>query len=275
MIRSILILLKISLALAILTLTTASITLNSPPQGESQPANHNQKSQNTKPDSPDSPVIAFAPSKDYIPPQSPTTEERNESIYTNEAKPYRWAEILESIMVIATLVLAVVGVITARAAWINAQAIINSERAWIHGDFVGRRIKVGTTRCSLIITNQGKTPAQLLGYEVWHGLLNEGTPFSKERLSGHFTESKLIFVGGGQSETLRDNFILEDLFVMASGETPASSGILRGALYITIKYQDVIFERERRKEHHTSFVYICDLPAGESIQRIAEYNDYT
>lgn len=156
----------------------------------------------------------------------------------------------------------------------NAKALIASERAWLHGDLVKREILTGVTpRYSLVVTNQGKTPAQVLGYDVWHGLLTEGAPFSKDRLQ-HFSESKEISIGGNQTETLRDDFNLDDFFTFESGDTASSRGIPKGAVCIAIRYADVVTEGPQKRQHQTSFVYECDLFLAR-ITRIAQYNEYT
>jgi hypothetical protein len=162
---------------------------------------------------------------------------------------------------------------SAEAALLNAQAVIDSERAWIHADFISREI-IGVTRYSLVITNQGKTPAQVFGYHIWHGLLTEGVPFAKEKLTTHFTEESHVFIGGGQTMTLRDDFRLEDLFMLEDLTPAASAGFPQGAFCVTVNYGDVVTEKAKREEHHTSLVYFVNLTFS-TLTRIAQYNDYT
>ena len=139
------------------------------------------------------------------------------------------------------------------AAQENAKALIASERAWIHADFTGREIMAGVTHYSLVITNQGKTPAQVFGYHVWHGLLTEGVPFAKEMLTTHFSEDSHVFIGGGQTTTLRDDFRLDDLFTLENLTPAASAGFPQGAFCVTVNYGDVVTPKAKRQEHHTSF----------------------
>ncbi len=162
---------------------------------------------------------------------------------------------------------------SAEAALLNAQAVIDSERAWIHADFISREI-IGTTRYSLVITNQGKTPAQVFGYHIWHGLLTEGVPFVKDKLTSHFSEDSHVFIGGGQTMTLRDDFRLEDLFTLEDLPPASSAGFPQGAFCVTVNYGDVVSEKTKRKEHHTSFIYFVNLTFS-TLTRIAQYNDYT
>lgn len=155
----------------------------------------------------------------------------------------------------------------------QTKALTNSERAWIHADFIRREI-MGVTLYSLVITNQGKTPAQIFDYHIWHGLLTEGVPFAKEKLTTHFSEDSHIFIGGGQTETLRNDFRLEDLFILEDSKPAASAGFPQGAFCITVNYGDVVTEKAKRKEHRTSFVYLVNLTFS-TLTRIAQYNDYT
>jgi hypothetical protein len=79
------------------------------------------------------------------------------------------------------------------------------------------------------------------------GLLIEGIAFSKEKLTTHFTESKHIFVGG-QTETLRDDFALEDLFTIESGGSVASKvNTPRDVLCDGQIRNDVVTQGEQRK----------------------------
>jgi hypothetical protein len=166
---------------------------------------------------------------------------------------------------------------SADAALLNAKvasqqmaALIASERAWIDGEFIKHEV-IGVVRYSLKVTNQGKTPAQIFGYDIWHGLLTEGVEFSREKLTTHFSESKYVFIAGGATMTLRDDFDIDDLFTLDSGVAAKAEGIQKGAFCVVIKYGDVLSERQ---EHETSFVYFYDL-FFSTIVRIAEQNKYT
>ena len=152
--------------------------------------------------------------------------------------------------------------------------MIDSERAWIHADFMGREILSGVTRYSLVITNQGKTPAQVFGYHVRHGLLTEGVPFAKDKLITHFSEESHIFIGGGETITLRDNIALDDLFTLENLAPAASAGFPQGAFCVTVSYGDVVTEKVKRREHRTSFVYFVNLTFS-TVTRIPEHNEYT
>ncbi|HEV2289292.1 MAG TPA: hypothetical protein VGR81_10100 [Candidatus Acidoferrales bacterium] len=163
---------------------------------------------------------------------------------------------------------------SAAAALLNAKAVIDSERAWIHGEFAKNDPALGVIKYSLSVKNQGKTPAEIIGYDIWHGLLKEGVPFAKEKLTTHFDEPKHIFIGSNETLVLRDDFDLDDLFTLKSGELAKDSGARQGAFCVTIRYKNVVNEGECRGEHHTSFVYFCNLILS-TIYRVPEYNEYT
>src|SRR6185437_1193507 len=145
------VLITLVLPLAVQTVTATTVAKYAVPNWDAQTTSHNQKSQTHK----DNPASTVGP-KEGIALQPATAEERNESIYSDSAKPDWWARISELITAIATVALIFVGGIAARiaiktlddlkeqtlatkksaesaqkaanAAFLNAQAVVNSER---------------------------------------------------------------------------------------------------------------------------------------------------
>ena len=215
--------------------------------------------------------------------------------------PEWWSVIPNMITALATLALAVIGAITATAAIrtlraiegqtgelqesisvartsataakASADALIASERAWIDVEFT-QYVTIGVVRYRLTAKNHGKTPAQIIAYDIWHGLLIEGTAFSRDKLTTHFNESKHVFIGGGETLTLREDFDLDDLFTTVSGDRAKDQGMAQGAFCIKLSYEDVVSENMDRHAHYTSSVYFCDL-FFSTTNRLAQYNKYT
>ncbi|HEV2287347.1 MAG TPA: hypothetical protein VGR81_00170 [Candidatus Acidoferrales bacterium] len=141
--------------LALLALSVTTIALD-PSSGKAAQSSQNRTSQDKKPDPP---VGTSRDGNQGAPLQSPPVEEHNQNIYTNETKADWWARISNILMAIGTLALAIIGFIGARialgtldkikeqtahaetaaeaardsakAAFLNAQAVINNERPWI------------------------------------------------------------------------------------------------------------------------------------------------
>jgi hypothetical protein len=158
----------------------------------------------------------------------------------------------------------------------SAKALIASERAWIDGE-VAKRDIVGVMRYSLNVMNQGKTPAQIINYDIWHGLLEKNTEFSKDKLGTHFTASDGLLLASNGTRTLMKDFDMDDFFTLDSGDHPTPTtqdGIQYGAFCVTIRYEDVVTEGQQRRLHQTSFVYLYSL-LFSTIERIAQYNEYT
>ncbi|HXT72986.1 MAG TPA: hypothetical protein VN785_03960 [Candidatus Angelobacter sp.] len=213
------------------------------------------------------PITEIGNSADNIQRQSVPAEERNETVYTNKTKPDRWAVILEFVMAAATLALAILGVITARAAWLNARAIINSERARIDGELTKEKIPGrGIARYSIRVANCGKTPAKILGYAIKGRFLNDDIDFSEPGMIDRPFADVYVLVPGGKSETLRSDLSMDELF-------PNTKNAPMIALRVIISYLDVINPGIKKRKHKTSMVYLYTAPI-ETLKRMTEYDEY-
>jgi len=154
----------------------------------------------------------------------------------------------------------------ADAALLNVQAIINSERAWIDGEVV-KTERIGVIRHALKVTNHGKTPARIIGYDFQHGVLEEGPDFSSGTLSTHFSEEAYLLLGSGETKTVRDDFDMADIF---SSLNVNSMGTFR----VTIKYFDIVSEGVERKVRETCLVYLYK-PFLSALAPLYERNQYT
>jgi len=155
------------------------------------------------------------------------------------------------------------------AAKMSSDALINSERAWIDGE-ISRFVNL-VVRHRLKIVNHGRTPVQIVSYEIRFGPLVEGTEFSPERLSNSSVRNLHAFLGSGKEQNLED-FDLDDLF---AEQRDISESVGKGAFYVAIKYADVIAGSPgRRLLRETSFVYHYDALVS-AIERISWFNKYT
>jgi len=155
--------------------------------------------------------------------------------------------------------------IAAEAAKLSAEALINSERAWIDGELV--RETFPAVRYRLKITNHGKTPARMLGFEIDCGCLSEGTEFSRGGLSHHYA-GKLHFLLGADKVRLLEEVEPLNMHVIFGGCPGA------GAYCVTIRYADVVTEGQNIQARETSFIYYCRFLL-DSLERISDYDKYT
>lgn len=158
----------------------------------------------------------------------------------------------------------------AKAALLNAQAVINSERAWIHGEIL--QSWIGSNRWTLQVKNHGKTPAQILGYEIAPGLF-EGVEFSKKGLAAPVTHPIRVFVPSGEPKALGNDFDMND---WVTGESSAIANADGLGLSVTIKYRDVVTEGKEQQGgiHETSFLYSYSF-SSFALTRKTEYDEYT
>lgn len=191
---------------AVLALPVAAVAHNPIPKQTSESTTHNQNGQNKQPQ-PTQVHPVLSPSEVTAQKQqSPPAEERNETIYGDSAKPDWWARIIELIAAIATVALAVIGYVAAKAALgtlrviqeqtghlrtaaksaadsaqaasNNTKVLIDIERAWLIPDGpvipkslpAYRLAPVQTETLTVKIRNFGRTPAWItdlsLDFEV-------------------------------------------------------------------------------------------------------------
>lgn len=157
----------------------------------------------------------------------------------------------------------------ARATKASADALINSERAWIDGELV-RNQDLGVRRYSLRIRNFGKTPAQIRSFQVSTGPIREDGTFSPDNLPTEKTTNLHIFIGSGAVESLEEQINMDDIY-----PTDDSMGMGKGPYRVAIKYTDVVTGApEDRIERETSFVYLY-TPFLQSVQRLSVFNKYS
>jgi hypothetical protein len=148
--------------------------------------------------------------------------------------------------------------------------LINSERAWVDGEFI-KRTNLGVTRYVLKITNHGKTPAEIFSYEIRSGFLNVGTEFSPTNLSNVSIQNLHVFLGSDKGEELKE-FNLDEMF---ADEGDTTNGTQAGAICVKIRYADVVTQvRPSQDVRETSFVYYC-RPLLSSLDRISIENRYS
>jgi len=158
------------------------------------------------------------------------------------------------------------------AATRSAEALINSERAWVDGEFVKPEVTkdwlepdkvnpyVLNLGYELSISNRGRTPAHIQSWEL--------------ETSSHRSTS------GKQSERLTEQTVRRNLYVLlSSGGKMRTEGQIEIGPYIgdrtatfkvTIHYLDLVTGNP--KPHKTVFVYHAE---GGHLERISVCNEYT
>jgi hypothetical protein len=159
------------------------------------------------------------------------------------------------------------------AATRSAEALINSERAWVDGEFVKPEATkdwlepdkvnpyISDPGYELKISNRGRTPAQIQSWEL-ETLSHRSAPGGKqsERLTEHRTTRNLyaLLSSGG---TIRTE---------ARIEPGPYTGNLTGTFKVTIHYLDLVTGSLR--PHKTVFVYQAERG---HLERISVCNEYT
>ncbi len=162
----------------------------------------------------------------------------------------------------------------AEAARISAQAVLNSERAWIEiklgppvqSDYwdYSQSNSTDLFECSIEIENHGRTIARIESIRIGADTVSE--PLPEEPLN--FTTRNLHSVlGSGQKETVGGFHV--DAFV--EGET-ILDGTKRGVLRITVKYRDVV---ETSTLRETTAVYVFQRSLEDPPDRVSFLSVYT
>jgi len=145
----------------------------------------------------------------------------------------------------------------------QADALVNSERAWIDGELV--RETFPAVRYRLKIVNHGKTPARMLSFEINCGCLSE-TDFSPQSLSMRQT-GKFHFLLGADKSRVPEEVEPLNTHVIFGGCPDA------GAYCVKIRYADVVVKDREAQERETSFVYYCRYLL-DSLERVSQYDEY-
>ena len=154
----------------------------------------------------------------------------------------------------------------AKAAFLNARAVIDSERPWI--DIVLGPAEPdsgsGLFQCSVKITNHGRTVAHIETVHI--GIESITGQFPVGPLAGT-TKRYYTLLGSGQTETV-GGFDADSL----PNGTEIVEGTLRGFLQIIVKYRDVL---KGTIIHETSVVYIFQGSLEDPPERISVLNGYS
>ena len=152
----------------------------------------------------------------------------------------------------------------------SASAMLDSERAWMEGE-ITERIIVGAKRYALIVKNKGKTPAKILRCEIHHGQTRDNAKLLKRRFKS-FTIDAHTFIGGGETQILKCDFDMKEIFAKESNQIANGEGVPTGAFWVTLIYGILVGSRTRK--HTSSFVYLYDL-TFLTIRRESKYDEYT
>jgi len=162
----------------------------------------------------------------------------------------------------------------AEAAKLGAQAVLNSERAWIEvilgppsqPDYQddAQGVSSGLFECSIQIENKGKTIAHIESVQV--GADCTGGPIPTEPLNP-YTKNFRSLLGSGQKQTV-SQFDADSGF--KDGEKIVN-GTNVGILRIIVKYRDIV---EPSILHQTSTVYLFRNSLEDEPERISTLSDY-
>lgn len=214
--------------------------------------------------------------------QSKASEERNETIYGDSAKPDWWARIANAFIAYGTIALAIVGVMAsiiaigtlfaiqkqAKAALLSAQTMIDSERAWILvtigslPDVSSDTTKVAFIWIKPTVKNYGKTPARIRRIRVrLHKVamsngLPETLPERPEYLSDRSAEID------GKDIVLPPNVSSQPVNIGITPEELASArrGEIGVYIYGLVDYSDTVSNRP----HASRFCYFFWTQSGFS-----------
>ncbi len=160
---------------------------------------------------------------------------------------------------------------SAEAAKLGAQAVLNSERAWIEiilgpveRDPLEEEEDTGLFECSIQIENKGKTIAYIESVQVG---ADTSTGIIPEEPVKSFTQSFHSLLGSGQKQTVRD-FKADTGF---SDGQDIVNGTSIGILRIIVKYRDIV---DASILHQTSAVYLFKKSLENDPERISTLSDY-
>jgi hypothetical protein len=165
----------------------------------------------------------------------------------------------------------------ANAARASADALLNSERAWIEISLAPPEIDPWDTEedqenennvffvCSVKIKNHGRTLARIESVQIGTDTVDGPVP---ERPSNSTTVNLHSLLGSGQTEKV-GAFSAESAF---SDGISVVNGTHRGILRIVVKYRDVV---EASILHETSVFYVFQNSLEDEPDRISHESVYT
>lgn len=162
---------------------------------------------------------------------------------------------------------------SAEASILGAQAVLNSERAWIEiilGPVEtdpleeGEEDGVGLFECSIQIENKGKTIAYIESVQVG---ADTTTGIIPEEPVKSFTQSFHSLLGSGHKQNVRQ-FKADTGF---SDGQDIVNGTSIGILRIIVKYRDIV---DASILHQTSAVYLFKNSLENEPERISTLSDY-
>jgi hypothetical protein len=156
---------------------------------------------------------------------------------------------------------------TAQAALLSAEAVIKSERAWVDAGIVPN-VQVGVLRYGLEIRNHGKTPAQLVSYQLNYDRVDPNGTWSLETLKG-FQHRRLEFFLGTEKPFESNEFDIKRLF----SDLLDHKDVLVGIIFLTVHYNNVV-GMEKNRECSTVHGYKYDILTG-NLERIPIFTKYT
>jgi hypothetical protein len=178
---------------------------------------------------------------------------------------------------------------SADAAMLNAQLMINAERAWIEVDLVAPTTQIdedtgeeviaaaGTAndpdRYGLRIANHGRTVARIIRFRIWHDSFPGKFDPKTNRFQTCREVPRHLLLAAGNNSVLTDF----DIGPLYSDWETISKGEATAMLRIDVQYEDIIRGDAidtPRDPHNTTAIFRYDRE-HESLGRLAQYNSYT
>jgi hypothetical protein len=153
--------------------------------------------------------------------------------------------------------------VNADAARKSADALVDSERAWIDAEFV----QIGTgNRYELRAKNYGRTPGKITNFKCGARCIIAWQKFQPYVEMVTFPDNNLLLIPN-EPYTLAD-FIVTDYFA-AEEWTEVLLGTKQAIMYATVYYEDMI-----RKPHETSLCYMYRIPS-QKMEEVREHRKYS
>jgi hypothetical protein len=150
---------------------------------------------------------------------------------------------------------------SAEAAQKSADALIDSERAWIGAEFVDK----GSYRYELHVTNYGRTPGKITNFKCGARCIIAWQKFEPFSDMVTFPDNNLLLIPN-EPHTLAD-FVLTDYF--AEEWIEVLLGTKQAIMCATVYYEDMT-----RRPHETSFCYMYRIPSAK-MEEVREHRKYS
>lgn len=158
---------------------------------------------------------------------------------------------------------------SARAARASADALINSERAWVHAELV--RSKLVSDLWSFSISNYGRTPAEVLCVRAESYCLTSESLSQPDKFRTLTIPKNSLLVSGSPDDSfsfdVKNDYIWKNDWMMAQKDKPESRFLV---IEFEVTYRDIL---DRDRSRHTRVVYRYDIVLS-TFTLVPQYTSY-